>query len=75
MKKKAWRYQRGKKKAYIDEGQIIQWWKGKQDKKTNTGLQNTTPKTKDWATRAPKINRGDFKYTGRETVPAPLNLL
>ena len=58
MSKKKWWYHRGNKKLII-EGQTMPW--PKRDKKINNGQHNTTPKTKDWATRIlhkPRVNSG-----------------
>ena len=58
MSKKNWWYHRGNKKLII-EGQTMPW--PKRDKKINNGQHNTTPKTKDWATRIlhkPRVNSG-----------------
>jgi len=37
----------------------------KKDKTTNNDLQNTTQKTKDWATRTPLKTGGELRCSGR----------
>jgi hypothetical protein len=44
----------------------------KKDKRTNHDLQNITYKTKDRVTRTPLKTEGEFRWSGRVVVHAPL---
>ena len=75
-----WKYQRYNQKPNIEEGQTIQCRKQK-GQMTNNDIQNTTHKTKDWATRIPLktgVNSGAPEGSAVSTplvVPVVLLLL
>jgi hypothetical protein len=63
--------QKDKQRPSIKEGYIIQWSK-KQDKRTNSDLQNITQKTKR-SNNTNSLKIGDEpRCSGRVAVPAPL---